>query len=254
MATMIEKNIIILVGDLGSGVNHLKNIMLLSQQINWPTIMPVESRLEYLMQNIYPDEKIKNWMKFESCLRTWRKHYGVDIADNYADINTPRVREISQTQSIVFISHWPKIAKQLKIKYPGIRCIGLYPANRVDFSWQVKAYISKIGIENLQNFSFLDDIELNKQKHIDQHGIEDYYKTNVLNMFEIMQERAIEYRNIGECSVSIEDLISKNIDNVVSSISTFTGYAIDPASAQILHNRWLDIQPAQNCPWLEEAC
>jgi hypothetical protein len=250
MPDMVEKNIVILVGDLGAGTNHLKNMLLLSQQTHWPRPF-VESRLEYIIQNIYTNETTSDWLTYEYRLRIWKQCYGVDISNDYADINTPQVKEISQTQTVVFISHWPEIANRLKIKYPGIRCIGLYPASQVGFSWQIKAYINKIGIDNLQNFSFLDNIESNKKQHIDQHGIDHYHKTNVLNMIEIMRERVGNYRDTSECSISIEDLISTTSNNVISSMIAFTGCEIDMTAAQILHNRWLYIQPKQLFLWPE---
>jgi hypothetical protein len=254
---MIEKNIIILVGDLGSGVNFLKNLFLLSDQSHWPA-QQTSSRLDYLLDNIYPaqlKDNLSNWMRHEYKLRTWSRNYGADISDCYADISTALINDISQTNKICFISHWPNIVKKLKIQYSDICCVGLYPQTKFGLLWQIKTYIDKVGIENLQNFSFNDNIEENKQQHIAEYGIDHYYKTNVSNMVEIMGNRVVDYKEISNCSVCIEDLIGDDISDIIANINKLTECNIDLKLAQRLHNAWKSLHQSQkqvnDCQWFE---
>ena len=254
---MIEKNIIISAGDLGSGVNFLKNLFLLSDRVHWPA-QQTSSRLDYLMDNIYPTQlkdNLSNWISHEYKLRAWAKNYGADISDCYADINTDLVNNISQSDKICFISHWPDIVKKLKIQYPGIYCVSLYPKTQFGLLWQIKTYIDKVGIEKLQNFSFATDIEENKQLHIAEYGVDHYYKTNVSNMVEIMRNRVADYKEIGDCIVCIEDLISDDVTDIIANVNELTECNIDLKLAQQLHNTWKSLHQSHlqvnDCKWFE---
>jgi len=238
MSEINQQNIIIVVGDLGSGVNMVKNVLLLSPEVDFP-IAP-NSRLEYIKNLVYPDQlkdNLKNWIKFEYKLRNWKSLYQIDIADFYADIDTPKVIEISQHSRIVFITHWPDIALQLKNKYSNIKLIALYPKTDKDLQWQINTYIEKLGIERLQNFSFNDNIDQQKNNYISQYGIEEYYKFNVLNMFEIMQERADSYKNLPAYQIAISDLQNAEW---IDGLSEYLNINLNLDQAHSLINTWKD--------------
>jgi hypothetical protein len=130
------------------------------------------------------------------------------------------------------------VTAKLIDQYPNIKRISLYPRTRAGLLWQIKTYIDKIGIENLQNFSFPDNIEENKKTYIDQHGLEQYYKFNVLNMVEIMQDRSNFYKSIDGHTIAIEDLVENNENLVLTEMIKYAGCNVDLTIAQKIHDHW----------------
>ena len=245
-----QQNIIIVVGDLGSGVNMVKNVLLLSPKVDFPNVN--SKRLEYIKNLVYPEQlrnNLKNWIKLEYKLRNWKNLYQVDITDSYNDINTNAVIEISQHSYIVFITHWPGIAMQLKNKYPDIQLITLYPKTDKDLHWQINTYIEKLGIESLQNFSFNSNVDEQKNNYISQFGMEEYYKFNILNMFEIMKERSDSYKNLPAYQIAISDLQDTMwVDQLVN----FLNIDLDLDQAHSLIKIWKDFHQSvdsNNIKW-----
>jgi hypothetical protein len=238
MKQINQQHIVIVVGDLGSGVNMVKNVLLLSPQVDFPKIS--KSRVEYIKNLVYPAQlknNLKKWTKFEYKLRNWKTRYQVDIADFYADINTVNVITASQHSYVVFITHWPDIAMQLKTKYPNIQLVSLYAATDEELHWQINTYIEKVGIENLQNFSFLNDIDKQKIKYIDQHGINEYYKFNVINMFDVMKGRLPSYNLLPAHQISIGEL---HTFKWLDQLHDFLNIELDLDQARSLVKTWQD--------------
>ena len=234
---MNEKNIIIIIGDLGAGSNLLKNILLLSDEVDFPNSK--KDKLQDIIQTVYPaalKENLNNWLYYEYKLRNWVQWYGVDITNEYADIKTEKVLARSKNKKIVFLTHWPEIAHKLKQQYLGIKLVSLYPTTDFELLWQIKSYIDKKSIDTLQNFSF-NDPDNQKQQYIETHTLNNYYKFNVLNMFEIMKSRSHEYRDIGEFRLDILKLI--DIDSSwIDALSDYLGITINLDKATELLEHW----------------
>jgi hypothetical protein len=205
-----QTNIIVVVGDIGSGVNLIKNLLIVPENTVWLG-PPTNDRVTAIINTVYPTllkNDMTRWLDYEYLLRTWNKVLGVDIADSYADIDTVQVRQYSQHKKIVFVTHWPEIAANLKTMYPGITLISLYPNTINELAWQVKTYILKKSIETLQEFSFSTNTE--KLDYINKFGTESYYQLNVLNMIEIMWNRHVGYKNLPGHNLKISDLWSND--------------------------------------------
>lgn len=231
-----QSNIILTVGDLGAGTNLVKNVLLLSNDIDFP--VSVKNRYQYILDTVYPD-KIKNnmstWISYEYRLRNWKEWYGVDIADNFADISNNITIERSQKSKLVFLTHTPKIATTLKQKYPSINIVYLYPESDFALKWQIKTYIDKLGIENLFNFSFSDDFENKKTQYIQKHGLDNYYAFNVLNMYEILKNRVDDYRALEGTGIEIGTLAD---GDWVKNLSEKLNINLDVDLAIKLVNHW----------------
>lgn len=243
-----QKNIIIVLGDLGAGINFVKNTLLLSPDVDfaWQTI---QSRVNFIVSSVYPSnlkEKPNNWIKHEYQLRSWKKIYGVDIADSYNDIDTESVRQVSQNKKIVFICHWPDIVNKIKKLYPDINIISLYAATDEELEWQVSQYISKIGIQSLHNFSFEGNIQQQKEKYIFEHGIDAYQKFNALNMLEILKGRKNEFNRKDYKVLNIRALQS---DSWVEDIAQHLNITIDAEQAHKLSTVWRELNPSHIKYW-----
>lgn len=242
MTDLVQKNIIIVLGDLGAGTNFVKNILLLSPQVDFPWNADC-SRLEFIQQSVYPNvlkTTTDSWVNFEYKLRSWQQFYGADIADNYQDINTEQVRQISQHSKIVFMCHWPDIVIKLKTKYPDIKIVSLWAEDRQDIEWQVSQYISKVGPARLQNFSFESNVAEQKQNYIQNFGQENYIQFNALNMLEILEHRKNDYYSADYITIKISQLQSTQwIKPVVDRL----GLSVDLTQAGKLSDTWRNLNP-----------
>lgn len=240
--TFIQQNIIVVLGDLGAGSNFVKNVLLLSPEVDFPqnTLL---SRLEFIIETVYPDmlqNCASEWITHEYKLRKWQQWYGVDIADEYRDINTPQVKKVSETSKIVFLCHNPNIVEQLKRHYPDIVVVSLYAATEQAVAWQLSQYISKLGIDRMHNFSFEHDTNTQKQQYIQQHGLEQYQKFNALNAYEIMLARKDNYNRDDYITICIEDL---QTNSWIPKVAKQVGITIDMQQAYILTQRWKELNP-----------
>ena len=245
-----EENVIVIVGDLGAGANFVKNTILLSPSVDFPGL--VGNRVDYISKLAYPNvlkQDRTKWTSFEYTLRFWKQHYGVDIADEYSNINTSKLVNVTQTSKVVLLCHWPDTAMKLKKSYPNIKLVSLFPNNDAELQWQIETYISKIGIHRLQNFTFLNDIEQQKNNYINTHGTDAYFKLNVLNMFEIMKLRAKDYRDLPGYNLSIGTL---QHNNWVEELANWLNIDIDLEQSNRLFDVWHSLHTnATQHHWLE---
>jgi hypothetical protein len=132
--------------------------------------------------------------------------------------------------------------------------ISLYPETDFELLWQIKTYIDKITIEKLQNFSFDNNIELEKQRYIDQFGIEDYYKYNVLNMIEILNDRTNSYKHINGHAIKINSLLTN--DDWIDEIENFLNIKLNKSESVDLLNHWRSLhkstQEIDDYKWFEK--
>ena len=241
-------NIIIVLGDLGSGANFVKNTLLLSPDVDFPW-NSLANRLKFITSTVYPAHlktTPSQWIKYEYQLRSWKTFYGADIADDYYNIDTEQIQEITKNKKIVFLCHWPHIVQKLKQQYPEITVVSLHAQTQQEVEWQASQYISKIGIENLQNFSFNDNVESQKKEFMTSHGNEQYYKFNALNMFEILQQRKDSYASVDYITIRIADLQS---NNWIVPVITKLGIELDLEQANKLFTTWQNLCPAPRLYW-----
>ena len=240
---MNDHNIILVVGDLGAGTNLIKNILLLSEDIDWP-FKPNVGRLEFIKQNAYPDSlktNIQTWLEYEYKLRRFNQCYGVDVSDNYQDLSTEKTINISQSKKIVFLTHWPDIAVKLKKQYKNIKILSLYAESEFALCWQINSYIDKKGINDLHNFSFEQDQEANKAQYIATHGLDAYHKFNVQNMFDILRQRAHQYKNLPAHTMPIGSLMANNT-TWIGAIADYLNINLNVSQATDLLNTWQLLQ------------
>ena len=182
---------LLITADLGAAGNLVKNIVVQSTQVDFPYH---EDRLRTVLRQ-YPTS-LRNdktaWLEFEYRLRNWKKFYGIDLSDH---LDWKQYLAIHRDRSLpaVFLNHsaFYQISEFLEF-YRNLSTILVIATNDWQLKWQVRAYVEKIGVENLHDFSFAFDKAKQIKKFIEDHGKEEYYRSNIVNMFEIMKERSIE--------------------------------------------------------------
>jgi hypothetical protein len=236
MNKLNDGNVILTVGDLGAGTNLVKNVILLSKDVDFP--ISTVDRYQYILDTVYPSN-IKNnmstWTHYEFKLRRWKKWYGVDIADNFHDISNSLTIQRSLQSKIVFLTHTPETASRLRETYSKINVVYLYPESDFALRWQIKTYIDKLGVENLFNFSFNSDCESRKKDYIQQHGLENYYSFNVLNMYEILKSRVEDYKALDGIGIEIGTIAN---GDWVKMLSEKLNIELDVDLAIKLINHW----------------
>ena len=175
-------------GDIGAAANLIRNIMLLSEDVDWPLSTP---RLETILKQ-YPidlaQDKAK-WIFIEVRLRFFERFYGIDPSQDL-NWNEYEKKIISKNKPAVFINHsfvW-ELDNFLTFAQHMPSLI-VMPTSDLGLEWQVRAYCEKKGVDIMHNFTFLDRIEEQKVQYVNDHGVEAWHKENIANMKMIIQHR-----------------------------------------------------------------
>jgi len=181
---------VLIIGDLGSGVNIVKNLLLLSNNYRFETTN--KDRLSEL-KKFYPIEfkfDKTNWINNEYKLRYWNKYYGIDLSD---DINIPAILlKLKKINNVVFINHSAFYQKEEVVKLKEyFNLIYVCPKTKSGVKWQVNAYVDKITIKDLHNFTTRTDIE--KAEIIKTKGRIYWQQLNFENFYHICLDRRTDF-------------------------------------------------------------
>lgn len=233
---------LLLVGDLGVGTNFVKNICFTDLSYTAPF------NLRYL-ESIYKSniaDLSKFWLVREYNTRKWQTKWQCDLSDN---INLDTVEKFLTIPKTIFINHssfYSTCDREMLLKLSNLaHVVLLIPNSLQGLQWQVRAYVTKKGIENLHDFTFLEEKEKHKKAFIELHGKDAYNKINVLNMFEICQKRLDDMKQFFELNgLSIlytEDLYKNCFDNFVQNLQLLAPINLNIDKAQLLYENWLSM-------------
>lgn len=253
-------NIILAVGDSGSAVNFIRNLITLSDKVHWPhDYLP---RLDFIINTVYPSElktNLAGWMGREYKLRNWNDVYDIDVShEPTTSIITPKVQECLKTQHVAFIVHWVHYARKIlnEINAP---TVVIRPRSDFGLLWQVRAFVEKCGIDFVPNYTFAgSDVDKQKSYYIEKHGLDAYRKENTLNMTEIIQSRVSEYSLLGKhhgISLDLEDLFTADtFIKLIEQLNNYLSINIELDQALQLRNAWWNLHWPLECtadfPWL----
>jgi len=222
---------ILIVADLGAAGNLVRNLLLLSDQTDWPL---ANDRFATVMKQYQPTLQLKNWLPVENQLRFWQRYYHVDISD---DIDIEKFNQRSKKdRPVVYLNHsafyqesqYQQLTTQVKTLY-------VAPKTEFGLSWQIRSYCEKKTVEKLHNFTFEKDIEQQKLDYCTVHGADAYYKLNIQNFKDIVGKRQKEF---GNPDLSLEDLLFKSADDIVFVLANKLEIAINVEQAQQIIQSW----------------
>jgi len=168
---------IILIGDLGVGSNIIKNLFFLDPSYS--------SHFDLtLLDTLYIDKDQRNWLTNEYKTRGWKQDISDQVTSDVILDNTTPAIYINHS-----VFHTPADLDILLKQ--SAQCVVLLPKSKMAFDWQIRAYCEKKGIDQLHNFSFQSNTEVEKQQYIEKYGLEEYQRFNILNMYEILNQRRI---------------------------------------------------------------
>ena len=228
---------ILLLGDLGSGVNLIKNILFTDEKYKAPFNKKI---LDSIYLNHDKNQLHKTWLEEEYATRNWKNYFGFDLSD---EIPVNLNQCLNQLKSkTIFVNHscfFSESDRRTISTAENLRIIACIPKSEAGLQWQVRAYIEKKGIENLHNFSFEENIEKEKQQYIDTFGKENYYKLNILNFYEAVKNNRDSVKNFCLKNnfdiLNTEELYKGNYDCLKNITS------IDDTQAKTIFSRWLKL-------------
>jgi len=236
-------NIILAVGDSGSAVNFIRNLITLSDNVHWPhDYLP---RLDFIINTVYPRElkdNLQAWLGQEYKLRNWDEVYGIDAShEPTTSIITPRVQECLKIQHVAFMVHWVHYAKKILEGAPAT-IVTITPSTDFGLRWQIRAFVEKCGIDYVPNYTFNGDIETQRNTFIETQGLDCYRRTNTLNMYEIIKSRVDTYRELGQShglTLTLEDLFDETtFIALVHSLNKHCKINIDIVQACAMRQAW----------------
>lgn len=176
---------ILLLGDLGSGVNLIKNILLTDEKYKAPFNKKI---FDSLYLNHDKNQLHKTWLEEEYKTRRWKHYFGFDPSNGVPENFNELVNTLNC--STIFVNHscfFSEKDRELLSKAENVDIIACIPVSDLGIQWQVRAYVEKKGIRSLHNFSFAENIEVEKKNYIKNFGLETYLKFNVLNFYEAVK-------------------------------------------------------------------
>ena len=243
---------LLIVADLGAAGNLVKNIVVQSHQVDFPC----QDRLDTVLRqypNVLRDDK-SNWLNFEYRLRNWEKLYGIYLSD-CLDWKKYQLARPLREKSVVFLNHsaFYQIPEFLEF-YQNLPTLSVLATDDWQLKWQVRAYVEKKGLENLHDFTFETDREQQIKNFIDANGKDAYHRINIINMFEIMKQRASDFvRHVDtEKILPLQWLITPNNDDcLLERIENCLEITIPTNSAKMILESWrkLHWDPADTLDW-----
>lgn len=207
-----EKNIIVCLGQSGSCINLIRNLISLDPTVHWPIDVGSDDKINYLKSNVYNVSDINHWLKHEIKIRNTY----FDLI-NLEQLESEKILNLSKTSKICLLSHSYKLVFDAVKKYPEIKIISSYADSLHSLKWQLRSSIEKLGgLEKLYNY-----IDIDKSTFLDKHTIEEYYQKNVTTMYNefIKQTKYIE--SIGQCKIPLSSILNCEVNKIVSSLNNF---------------------------------
>lgn len=233
---------LLLIGDLGSGVNLVKNLCFLDTAFDCPW-----SNRYSTFKNGYKNSQLENWYAFEHKTRFWHSRYGFDLSNSLKFHS--KIAEIPRTVIINHSLFWEYENLDLYKSYCDV--VFLAPLSDQGLRWQIRAFVEKNKIENLHNFSFADPCR-EKTAYIQQHGLEQYYHFNLLNMYEIFKQRRDELADKIEHTFDMTPLYQGR-NQITEFLNSTFDLDIPADQAQHIYQLWhqlhWDYEQTDNWKW-----
>ena len=252
-------NIILAVGDSGSAVNFIRNLITLSDNVHWPhKQLP---RLDFIVDTVYPSslkDNLQAWLGQEYKLRNWEEVYGIDVShEPTSSILTPEVEKYLTTQHVVFMVHWVHYAKKILESTPAT-IVTISPNTDFGLRWQIRAFVEKCGIDFVPNYTFNGNVEAQRNMFIETQGLDCYRRANTLNMYEIIRSRVDTYSQLGlshGLALTLEDLFEETtFVELVNKLNTHCNINIDINQAFAMRHAWWSLHwpldNTQDFAWL----
>lgn len=234
----------LIIADLGAAGNLVRNLMLLSKT-DWPLST---DRLTRILNQYPADLTLDKWLDQEYQLRFWKQQYGLDLSDNldYAQFDVLPAVELPR----VWLNH-TAFWQQEQFNWFSAHCNVVYvaPTTLAGLEWQIRSYASKKTLTLLHDFCFEHDRDQQRQEYIQQHGIDSYYKLNIENMKEIVNQRQQQFWNQVPNGITLELLLSGSPTEIHTAILQTTGLVVDIQQIHQVVTAWRKLHWTETADW-----
>ena len=223
----------VVVADLGAAGNLVRNLMLLGET-DWPLLTDRNA----IILNQYPANlALDNWLNQEYQLRFWKQHYGLDLSDNLDSVQFEQLPAVGLPR--VWLNH-SAFWQQEQFEWFSKHCNIVYvaPSTQTGLEWQLRSYVSKKTLPLLHDFCFEHDRDQQRHEYAQQHGIDAYYKLNIENMKEVINQRQQQFWDQTSSGIKLELLLSGSPTEIHNAITQTTGLIIDPQQIEQVVTAW----------------
>ena len=234
----------LIIADLGAAGNLLRNLMLLGKT-DWP--LPFD-RLSRIL-NQYPIElTLNNWLNQEYQLRFWQYYYGLDLSNNLDNTQFELLSAVELPR--VWLNH-TAFWQEEQFNWFSTHCNIVYvaPATLSGLEWQIRSYTSKKTLPLLYDFCFEHNQDQKKQEYVQQHGIDSYYKLNIENMKEIINQRQQQFWKKTPNGIKLELLLTGSPIQIYTAILQTTGLTIDTQQIEQVVTAWRKLHWNDTADW-----
>lgn len=227
---------IVVVADLGAAGNLVRNLIMLSDQVDWP--LSPASRFDTISKQ-YNTVELKQWLSIEYRLRFWKQYYNVDLSDGI-DLTLFQARN-KTTAPAVYLNHTAFFQPdEYQALSQLVTTLYVAPVTEFGLRWQIRSYCEKKTVEKLHNFTFDNNIDQRREQYCQEHGTEEYFKLNIKNFFEIVGNRQQEF---GNPNITLETLLLESPDKVTQALCDHLNISIDTKLVEQILTKW------RNCHW-----
>lgn len=236
---------IIVSAQMGSCSNLIKNLLLLSTDLYWPTDV---SRLDLAMAQYDPILKYDKtqWTAKEQDLhKTIKNPFMMSVTlDKVCDLN-------SRPGPSAYINHslfwqWPEYSNEI---FNLANVIFVAPTSMFGLEWQTRAATEKVIIPNFESqydFCFEpENKEQSIQKYINVHGQDAYIAFNALNMREVFKQQQHtvkeQSRLLPSLWLALEDILMSPGELLYSTLTNHLGIEINLAEFNTVLDTWREL-------------
>ena len=234
----------LIIADLGAAGNLVRNLMLLGNT-DWPLATDRFTRI----LNQYPaDLALDNWLDQEYQLRFWKQHYGLDLSDNLDNMQFSQLSAVELPR--VWLNH-SAFWQQEQFDWFSKHCNTVYvaPSTPEGLEWQIRSYMSKKTLPLLHDFCFEHNRDQQRREYVQQHGIDAYYKLNVENMKEIIDQRQQQFWNQIPNGIKLELLLTGSPAQIQTALEQTTGLTIDVQQIEQVVTAWRRLHWTDTADW-----
>jgi hypothetical protein len=244
----------IISAQMGALSNLIKNIVLLSDNIYWPTNV---DRLELILNqyNVSLKQDKSSWVDLEAKLNSKLGNYFL------MELNYWSVKQHLPTQPCVFINHslfW-NMPSDFNKQLDHLNVLFVMPQTDFGIEWQTRAAFEKVVAPNFdQQYDFCFEPDKKEQKiksYIADHGQENYFKFNVHNMRFIFKQQQQELiQNVDTHLTNfiwLEDIVLGSADLVSTKIEQAIDIKLDRKQVDQILRTWRSLhwRPEDTFDW-----
>jgi hypothetical protein len=237
------KKLIIIYSDVGAAKNLIKNVISLHKDVFFP--FDKNNRLEFYKKKLYSDSISIGDGKWTIREQQTKKYFAFGIDDSYnindSILENQKFLETLNEKNIVIETNVKETLLNF-LKYDFAVGLAIAPKSSFAAHWQVRAYVTKIGDTNLQNFTLESNNQNDIKEYINKIGMENWTKENITNFYEVIYNDRNWSREAGLNTIDLDYIINPIYwEELISKLKDITKIDLDQDQSIELIKAWHDM-------------